>query len=333
MKKKKALGLLLFVLGFGLVLYPMISRTYYDIYFRAEVERLTETVKNEEFAAEMAQVYEQQVEYNQTQISRPEKIEVADVSFVEDEKEVVPTRATPDFMNEGVLGVISIPKIDLYYPIYDGATDENLYNGVARIDGTSFPVGGLNTNSVIAGHNGLAGRTYFSKIKQLVPGDLIEIQNRMEKMTYEVYHTAIIEPTETEALAVIPGQDTITLLTCTWPPPGTHRFLVYARRVENVTPEISVDAGQRPQSTTTTSPTSNAGTGKTEVAQAAPIQAAEEAERRGSFSGEISADSEVSRLQVTFKRVELVANRYGQIALVVLVGLIGLYFGFIREAE
>src|SRR5699024_2479446 len=106
------------------------------------------------------------------------------------------------------------------------------------------PVGGLNTHSVIAGHNGLVGKTYFSDIKKLVSGDIIEIQNRKELISYEVYDTTIIEPTDLSALAVIPGQDTLTLLTCTSPPPGTHRYLVYANRIANIEDENSEEASE-----------------------------------------------------------------------------------------
>lgn len=224
-KLKKGISVLLFFIGLGLVLYPFISRTFYDYYFRNEAVRITEDFIDDELSEA---IYNEQLAYNQSEMSNPAAIEVADVGFVEEAGE----SGSVDYLsNENVLGILSIPKINLVYPIYDGATHQNLIDGVARIDGTSYPVGGINTNSVIAGHNGLVGRTYFSNIKKLVSGDLIYIQNRKEKLTYEVYDTVIIEPENTAALAIIPGQDTVTLLTCTWPPPGTHRLLVYARRV------------------------------------------------------------------------------------------------------
>lgn len=228
MKMKKRLSILFFLVGFGIFFYPFISRTFYDYYFRNEAERITEDFLNDEFSDVL---YNEQLAYNESEFSNPANIEVAEVSFVEENASE--TEGMDYLANENVLGIISIPKINLVYPIYDGATHQHLLDGVARIEGTSYPVGGINTNSVIAGHNGLVGRTYFSNIKKLVAGDLIKIQNRKETLTYEVYDTAIIEPTDLAALAVIPGQDTVTLLTCTWPPPGTHRLLVYSRRVIN----------------------------------------------------------------------------------------------------
>lgn len=227
-KLKQRLSIVLFLIGFGIILYPFISRTFYDIYFRQEAVRITEGFADDQFSDKL---YNEQLAYNQSEISNPDEIEVAEVSFVEDKQ---PEMEDTDYLaNANVLGIISIPAINLVYPIYDGATHENLIAGVARIEGTSYPVGGINTHSVISGHNGLAGRTYFSNIKKLVSGDVIKIQNRKESLTYEVYDTAIIEPDNVAALAVIPGQDTVTLLTCTWPPPGTHRYLVFAKRVES----------------------------------------------------------------------------------------------------
>ncbi|MEG0268464.1 MAG: class C sortase [Carnobacterium sp.] len=233
MKTRRIIGVVLFLFGFALILYPMISKTYYDISSREEVEQITKEIKEDlENDATSNDLYEQQVAYNQSEISKPKNIEVADVGFVE-EAAKVNRKKTNYLSDQNIIGTLSIPAIDLFYPIYDGATNKNLLSGVARVDGTSYPLGGINTNSVIAGHNGYAGQTYFSRIDRLVSGNLINIQNRKELLTYEVYSTAVIKPNDVAALAVIPGQDTVTLLTCTSPPPGTHRYLVFAKRVGN----------------------------------------------------------------------------------------------------
>lgn len=250
MRKRKVFAVFLFLLGLGIILYPPFSRMYYDNRVREEVEELFEDIEDQ-----AEDIYQQQLEYNQNTVSTPAEIEMANVGYVEDEEEISATeypeteyideaeylegghegnRAYAGNFKTGVLGSLHIPKIDLVYPIYDGATDENLLKGVARIEGTSYPVGGLNTNSVISGHSSMARRNYFTRITELVNGDIVQIRNAKEVLTYEVYATATIEPTETAALAVIPGQDTVTLLTCTWPPPGTHRYLVYAKRVADL---------------------------------------------------------------------------------------------------
>lgn len=227
MKAKKIISILLFLIGFGIVLYPLLSRAYYEVYYRNEVINVNEEMMESDLVEE---IYNKQSNYNQTNLSQLDEIDVVDVGFVDDDKNS--DNKDMNFNEENLVGTVSVPKIDLLYPVYDGATDENLMNGVARIEGTSYPVGGVNTHSVIAGHNGLSGQIFFSRLTELVDGDIIHIQNRKEKISYEVYQTAVIEPNDVSALSVIPGQDTLTLLTCTSPPPGTHRYLVYAKRVE-----------------------------------------------------------------------------------------------------
>ncbi len=306
MKTKKRISILLFIIGFGIFLYPFISRTFYDIYFRSEAEKITESFVNDELSETL---YNEQVAYNQSEISNPEEIEQAEVSFVEESSSEA---ENIDYLaNENVLGIVSAPAINLVYPIYDGATHQNLLDGVARIEGTSYPVGGINTNSVIAGHNGLAGRTYFSNIKKLATGDLIKIQNRKEILTYEVYGTAVIAPDDLPALAVVPGQDTVTLLTCTWPPPGTHRYLVYAKRVSNQEKDDQVF-------------TSN---------QESGIEGQKEAVNNIEASQEITFDREsiLLKLEETLEKMDQMARRYGVLISLTLLAGSAVYFIFIRE--
>lgn len=232
--KGRKLGLTVFFFGLFLILYPLISQSYYEGQFRKQVGLFHEQAQPDEQSRIAYQTY---VNYNRAHISRVEEIETADVIRVASEEPLIKTDDI-DLSNTDILGSISIPSINLLYPIYDGATDENLMKGVARVEGTSYPVGGLNTNSVIAGHTGVLNHIFFTKIDQLKMGDTIIIQNKMEMLTYEVYQTAVIYPHEVNALTVIPGQDTLTLLTCTFD--LTQRLLVYARRVPNKIPEQPV---------------------------------------------------------------------------------------------
>lgn len=225
---KKVFAIFIFCLGLAIFMYPMISQTYYDIYYRQEAKRIEDAFTSSNDMSN--KLYEEEVKYNQSSFTDLSDIEDFDVGFVDDDES---PSSKADFLDEDVIGLISIPSIDLIYPIYDGASDENLLRGVARIEGTSYPVGGINTNSVIAGHSGWVSKKYFSHLGDVVNGDNILIQNRRELITYEVYGTKIIDPTDVAALAIIPGQDTLTLLTCTTPPPGTQRYLVFAKRVEN----------------------------------------------------------------------------------------------------
>lgn len=129
-------------------------------------------------------------------------------------------------------GVISIPKLDLEMPLYLGATDENMAKGAAVLSGTSIPIGGSNTNAVIAGHRGWGGAAYFRYITDLVVGDEIVITNLWERLRYRVVGTKIIEPHEIENILIQPGRDMVTLLTChPYASGGKQRYLVYCQRI------------------------------------------------------------------------------------------------------
>ena len=347
MKTKKIVGILLFLMGFGLVLYPMISRTYYDIHTRQETKQINTNIANDERSERL---YNQQLAYNHSEITNPKNIEVPEVTFIEEPiasntedytdnsgnssvESGTSDNQTNFLVDENILGTISIPKIDIVYPIYDGATHENLLIGVARIEGTSYPVGGMDTNSVIAGHNGMVGKVYFSFIKEMVSGDIIEIQNRKELLTYEVYKTTVIEPDDSAALAVIPGQDTLTLLTCTWPAPGTHRYLVFARRIPNESGNKTVrDASNQVEAEesivrnieTVDNITTEETTKENTIIKNLEINESINQMKKSDKSFVATAMDEI------FEKVHVVTTRYGTIILMILIGIISFYFIFIR---
>lgn len=129
-------------------------------------------------------------------------------------------------------GVISIPKLNLEMPLYLGATDENMAKGAAVLSGTSVPVGGSNTNAVIAGHRGWGGAAYFRYITDLAVGDEVVITNLWERLRYRVVGTKIIAPHEIENILIQPGRDMVTLLTChPYASGGKQRYLVYCQRI------------------------------------------------------------------------------------------------------
>ena len=140
-------------------------------------------------------------------------------------------------------GVITIPKLELEMPLYLGATDENMAKGAAVLSETSIPIGGENTNAVIAGHRGWGGAAYFRYVPDLAPGDEVLITNIWKTLRYQVVGTKIIEPHEIEHILIQPGQDMITLLTChPYASGGKQRYLVYCERIlESQTKEVTYD--------------------------------------------------------------------------------------------
>lgn len=133
-----------------------------------------------------------------------------------------------------VFGVLAIPTLDLEMPVYLGASSQNMALGAAQLGQTSVPVGGKNTNAVIAGHRGWNGADYFRYITELVPGDRITITNLWETLEYAVVGTRIISPDDVDAIKIQPEKDMITLFTChPYASGGRQRYLVFCERVKN----------------------------------------------------------------------------------------------------
>lgn len=149
----------------------------------------------------------------------------------------VPSFRLGDYgLTSEVFGAISIPRINLEMPIFLGATDGNMAAGAAVLSQTSLPIGGENTNSVIAGHRGYNGASYFRYIPDLQIGDEVIITNLWERLTYRVAETKIIAPDEVTEILIQEGKDLVTLLTChPYASGGKQRYLVICERVHGDT--------------------------------------------------------------------------------------------------
>ena len=133
-----------------------------------------------------------------------------------------------------VFGVISIPAMELEMPIFLGATEQHMAAGAAHLSQTSLPIGGENTNCVIAGHRGYNGASYFRYIGKLKVGDLVSVTNLWETLTYRVCEIKIIEPHDVTEILIQPGRELLTLLTChPYASGGRQRYVVYCERVES----------------------------------------------------------------------------------------------------
>ncbi|WP_292715434.1 class C sortase [Microbacterium sp. 13-71-7] len=131
----------------------------------------------------------------------------------------------------GIMSRIQIPKIGVDLPVYHGTDDATLLKGTGHLEGTSLPVGGKGTLSVITGHRGLAEATMFTNLDQVQPGDTIIITTFGRVLTYKVFDTRVVEPSDTASLHPKEGRDLVTLITCTPLGINTHRILVTAERV------------------------------------------------------------------------------------------------------
>lgn len=135
-------------------------------------------------------------------------------------------------IDDEIIGVLEIPAMELTMPIYLGASDDHLAAGAAVLGKTSAPIGGANTNCVIAGHRGWKGADYFRHIDRLAVGDTVTLTNLWETMTYTVSDIQIIQPHEVEKIKIQPNRDLLTLLTChPYASGGRQRYVVCCEKL------------------------------------------------------------------------------------------------------
>ena len=131
-----------------------------------------------------------------------------------------------------IIGVLEIPAMELTMPVYLGASDAHLAAGAAVLGNTSAPIGGDNTNCVIAGHRGWKGADYFRHIDKLAVGDTVALTNLWGTLTYTVADIQIIQPHEVDKIKIRQGRDLLTLVTChPYASGGRQRYVVYCERV------------------------------------------------------------------------------------------------------
>ena len=148
--------------------------------------------------------------------------------------------------NEGLMARLKIPSISLDLPVYHGTAEDTLLKGLGHLEGTSLPVGGKGTRSVITGHRGLAEATMFTHLDKVKNGDSLIVEVFGEVLTYRVTSTKVVEPEETEALRVEEGKDLLTLVTCTPLGINTHRILLTGERIYPTPAKDVAAAGKRP---------------------------------------------------------------------------------------
>lgn len=233
----------LFVTGVLLLLYPRINEFWTNQKLRREVdiffscvqttpgtepgESGTEAEENAEFVPEQyPELWAQMKCYNE-KLFATEQAELSDeASYAQ------PGFILADYgLESEIFAVLSIPKLELTMPVYLGATARHMADGAAQMTATSLPIGGTNTNCVIAGHRGWNGAPYFLYIPTLEIGDKVTITNLWETLTYTVVETKIISPTDVDAIRIQRDRDLITLLTCHPPATGgRQRYLVFCER-------------------------------------------------------------------------------------------------------
>ena len=238
--------LLVFLAGLASILYPYIwgaavdssiASTAKDFLDREEPElpATTATVIIDSIEPEKVKPYpelwEDMVRYNQSIAAQGQ----SGLSCAYDYQKASFRLADYGLPDE-IFGVLSIPAIDLEMPIYLGATEQHMANGAAHLSQTSLPIGGMDTNCVIAGHRGYSGASYFRYLDKLHVGDTVSVTNLWETLTYRVCEIRIIDPSDVEEILIQPGRELLTLLTChPYASGGRQRYVVYCERSELTT--------------------------------------------------------------------------------------------------
>ena len=221
---------LIFVLGLGIMLYPTIAN-----YVNARSQTVA-IDHYEEAARANAAYYEGLLE--QAQAFNREIFENGGLVNLTDEQKAA-YETLLNLNGDGVMGYIEIPRLELKLSIGHGTEEDVLQRMVGHIEGSSLPVGGESTHAVLSAHRGLPTAKLFSDLDLMQIGDRFMIHTLNQTLTYQVDQITVISPEEIEALAIEPGQDYVTLMTCTPYAVNTHRLLVRGVRVENAeeTPE------------------------------------------------------------------------------------------------
>lgn len=228
-KSKKSSGILgkllvplIFLIGLGILLYPTLSDRYYTWQYEREVAQWEANRETKDYSS----LWSAAESYNRGLAERQN----LKVSVSEEEQAEISTLLNP--LGNGMMGYIDIEKIDVHLPVYQGTDETQLQSGAGWWIGTSLPTGGESTHPVITAHTGLVKAKLFTDIDQLVEGDTFTLTILDRVMTYQVDQILVTEPENFDPLAIVPGEDYVTLYTCTPYGVNTHRLLVRGHRFE-----------------------------------------------------------------------------------------------------
>ena len=224
-KTSLVLAVLWAVAGICVMLWPVLTGHRLQADTDAAVQSFLEEQKPEQQYPELLAALQ---EYNR-QLYAEKQCNLTDLEACE----VPAADLTAYGVEDEIIGVLEIPAMELIMPVYLGASDAHLAAGAAVLGNTSAPIGGDNTNCVIAGHRGWKGADYFRHIDCLQVGDTVKLTNLWEILTYTVTNIQIIQPPEVEKIKIQPNRDLLTLLTChPYASGGRQRYVVYCERTE-----------------------------------------------------------------------------------------------------
>ena len=222
-----------FLLALGLTLYPIISN-YVNQKYASQIhtayQEVMEQVDDSDFlkAKELANEYNRALVPGATDAYSQEGLQAASADY----------GSQLNLAGNGIMGYVEIPKISVNLPIYHGTENDSLERGIGHLLGSSLPVGGENTHSILSGHSGMASQKMFTDLEQLIIGDVFYLHVLDETLAYQVVEINTVLPYDTSLLGIAPGEDLCTLVTCTPYGVNTHRLLVRGSRIPYAEAEL-----------------------------------------------------------------------------------------------
>jgi len=237
MKSKKftVAIILIFFVGLIVLLYPTVAD-----YFNAKSQSRVvaqyyhdiEALNMEDFT----ELFEQARAYNEELLKNRDRFRLKDAEIEEYMGMLNP-------FNNGVMGTLIINAIDVRLPIYHGTGEGVLQIGAGHFEGTSLPIGGIGTHSVITGHRGLPSSTLLTRLDRMAIGDTFMLNVLNDVLTYKIDQIIVVLPDEMDELSIVADKDYCTLITCTPYGVNSHRMLVRGERTANALENIGAEAG------------------------------------------------------------------------------------------
>ena len=224
------------VVALGLLLYPLIGELVSEKY-HSDVETTYTAAIEDTDKTELTAQREAAQQYNAM---------LSGAAITEGGASAPPLAYAQQLTVGGVMAYVDIPKINVYLPVQHGTDADTLEKSVGHVVGTSLPVGGSSTHSVLSAHSGMASAKLFSDINQLAVGDTFYIHVLGDTLAYKVDAINTVLPTDTSLLQIEDGKDQVTLVTCTPFGVNTHRLLVRGHRVTYVPEQEAPAAAEKP---------------------------------------------------------------------------------------